>query len=926
MKIGDTRTLLRACTLALAMVLTSGCAKNDPSTFIASAKGYLDKSDYKSAVIQLKSALQVAPENAEARFLLGKALLGGGDPAAAETEVRKALDLRYPADDAYPLLAKTLLAQGQFQKVVSDLGSVRLTDKQAQADIGTALAGADLALGDVKAARATIDSALNINPKDPHALTLLARLDAMGNDMPSAVKNIDAALAAAPNDTDALILKSELLSAQGKRDEAIKTLEGAVAANTYATNARFLLVSLLVSSGQVDKAAVQLDAMKKMAPTEFRTLYSDALVSYARGNATYARDVIQKVLASAPDNVESLYLSGLINFQLGSFSVAEDALRRVVQKAPGEMNSSRMLALTYLRTGRPTQAIEVIEQVSQQRPNDPTLLRVAAEAYLAAGNTTRAAQLYERANSIDTNNVASKVRLAEVRVATGDSGKAMKDLESLSASDSTQYQADLALITQYVRRGDFDRALASMATLETKQPNNPLTYNVKGSIYMNMRDYKNARASFEKALQIDPNYFAAAHNLAQLDVQQRKPEDAKKRYEQMLAKDPKNEMLLLSLAELLGETRRPQEEVKAAIDRAITANPQSARARLAMIAYYSRLQDTRSALTTAQTAEASFKTDPTIVEALGVTQMAAGDTNQAIETFNHLVQLQPQSANALMRLADAQAATRDFNGATASLQKAVEVQPDLPAAWVALAKSFVIAGKPEGALDEAKKIQKDHPDKALGFALEGEVYAAQRKWPEAAVAYREGLAHEAIPLLAVRYYATLQNMGKTADAATVADKWIKENPKDVTMHLYMAERAQTDKDLKTAATHYRAALTIAPDNALTLNNLAWVLTELGDPKAKEYAERAYTAAPYTPSVVDTYGWSLLQGGEAAKGTEFLRTALSLDPSNDEIRMHVATALMKTGDKVGAKKELETLSKGAKTQPLRADAEKMLSGM
>ena len=47
------------------------------------------------------------------------------------------------------------------------------------------------------------------------------------------------------------------------------------------------------------------------------------------------------------------------------------------------------------------------------------------------------------------------------------------------------------------------------------------------------------------------------------------------------------------------------------------------------------------------------------------------------------------------------------------------------------------------------------------------------------------------------------------------------------MHLYLAEKAQNDKDLKTAATHYRAALTIAPDNALTLNNLAWVLSELG---------------------------------------------------------------------------------------------------
>ena len=62
MKIGNARTLLGASMMALAVILIAACSKNDPATFITSAKGYLDKSDYKSAVIQLKSALQVAPD------------------------------------------------------------------------------------------------------------------------------------------------------------------------------------------------------------------------------------------------------------------------------------------------------------------------------------------------------------------------------------------------------------------------------------------------------------------------------------------------------------------------------------------------------------------------------------------------------------------------------------------------------------------------------------------------------------------------------------------------------------------------------------------------------------------------------------------------------------------------------------------------
>ena len=58
----------------------------------------------------------------------------------------------------------------------------------------------------------------------------------------------------------------------------------------------------------------------------------------------------------------------------------------------------------------------------------------------------------------------------------------------------------------------------------------------------------------------------------------------------------------------------------------------------------------------------------------------------------------------------------------------------------------------------------------------------------------------------------------------------------------------------------------------------------------------------------------------------LQAALNLAPANNEIRLHLATAMIKTGDKVGARRELEALIKLEKTSPLRAYAEKLLSGI
>src|SRR5438552_7953617 len=148
------------CTAVLLASFLAACGKSDPSALITSAKAYLAKSDVKSGVIQLKTALQQAPDNAEARFLLGKVLLEAGDPVAAETEIRKALDLKYPRDEAYPLLAWALVNQGEFKKVTAEFRDPKVESNSAKASLATSLAIAYLALADLKNAGASVDAAL----------------------------------------------------------------------------------------------------------------------------------------------------------------------------------------------------------------------------------------------------------------------------------------------------------------------------------------------------------------------------------------------------------------------------------------------------------------------------------------------------------------------------------------------------------------------------------------------------------------------------------------------------------------------------------------------------------------------------------------------------------------------------------------------
>jgi len=344
-----------------------------------------------------------------------------------------------------------------------------------------------------------------------------------------------------------------------------------------------------------------------------------------------------------------------------------------------------------------------------------------------------------------------------------------------------------------------------------------------------------------------------------------------------------------------------------------------------LINYYENLRDPKSALEAAKAAQTAFPDDTQVMEAVGIAQRAAGQTDDALATFKRLVQLQPQNASALLRLADVEVARKDYSAAVATLRKAIDADPNQNRTLLALAKTFIISGHPEDAIAEARKLQKERPKSALGYALEGEVLAAQGKWPQAAAAYREAMAREPIPMLAVRRYETLLQVS-ASDASAFAAQWAKEHPKDVTLETFLGQQSLGRKDLRGAIAHYEAVIKIEPDNAVVLNNLAWALTETGDPRAREYAATAYRQAPFNPSVIDTLGWAEVQIGDAKRGVELLRAASNLAPSNVDIRLHLAKGLIKTGDKAEAKKALEPLSRLDAAAPARVEAEKLLTGL
>jgi len=302
-----------------------------------------------------------------------------------------------------------------------------------------------------------------------------------------------------------------------------------------------------------------------------------------------------------------------------------------------------------------------------------------------------------------------------------------------------------------------------------------------------------------------------------------------------------------------------------------------------------------------------------------------GDTNQALATYGRLANLLPTAAHPYLRMAEVQVGAKNKEGARNSLNKGLSLQPDSLQMQRALIMLDVDDKQFDAALAKARDIQKKQPKLNVGHVLEGDIHVMNKAWGQAATAYRAGLKAAPATDLAQRLHTVLQLDGKTGDANAFADSWLKSHPKDNTFRLFLAESANKRKDYSAAAAQYRTLLAVEPNNPALLNNLAWSLGQMKDPKALGYAEQADKLAPNQPAIMDTLGVLLVEQGNAERGLDLLSKALQQAPEAHAVRLNYARALLKAGKKAEARQELETLAKLGDKFP-QAEVTEMLKGL
>ena len=906
-KIKRTMTLTAmAAAIALGGGL-AGCGKADVQKLVAEAKQYEQKGEHKAAVIQLKNALQKDPDDRDARFLLGTIYLKTGDGPSAEKEIRKAVSLGMDATQALPELARSLLLQGQFQKLLDETQGA---DYKGNAVLASLRGSAYLALGKSEQARESLELALQARPDHPEALIGLARLALSQRDVAGANRLVEQATTKNPQHVEAWLFKGDLERAQNRVEEARAAYGQVLKIKPGDAAAHIARAYVEIGSGKLQEAQADIDAAKKSSPNGLLVFYTQALLDFSQKKHAAALESLQQVLRAAPEHMPSVLLAGAVQFALGSTEQAEQHLKKYLEQHPGNLYARKLLASALMKNGQTPRAIATLAPALKEDVRDAHLFMLAGEAHMQARDFTKANEYFEKANALAPNTALVHTALGMSRLGQGENERAIAELEKAASLDAKTPQAGILLIMTHLRQKEYDKALAAALRLEKEQPDNPIVHNLKGGVYVGRKEMANARASFEKAVALQPGYFAAVQNLAQLDMQNKQPEAAKKRYLALLEHDKKNLQAMLALASM-ALAQGNNEDVKAWLERAVADHPDAVQPAALLVGQYLRAGDKQKAVSFAAKLQSTHPNDAKFLGVLADTQLAAGDQRAALESFNKLAVLQPESAQVQYRIASTSLAMKDEVGAAAALKKSQQLDPEFMPAQLALAGIEVQKGRFEEALTIARQMQKKKSGQAMGHALEGDVLLAQKKHAQAVSAYERGAALEPSGLLFVKMHSALVQAGKGADADARMGQWLKDNPTDTRARLYLANYKLLSRQNKSAIEQLQAVVRLEPQNALALNNLAWALGEEKDPRALPYAEQAYKLAPENPAVLDTLGWMLAEKGELARGLPMLQKASGLAPASADIRYHYAQALAKSGDKGGARKEIEQLLVNAK---------------
>ncbi len=880
-----------------------------PDELLKRAQRSLDEGDFRAASIDLKKLLQAEPNNAEARYSLGVAMLEGGDAPSAVRELELAGGLGVPEERLAVPLARALLASRRYEDALQIIDPAEARDEAERRQLLIMRGDAHLGAGRAPEARAEFERALEIDSNDVSARLGLASALLETEGFAAAIREADTALARAPQDPRAhlvvatLYLRDRQFEAAAKAfDETVKLTDKDEADSNHVVALAGLCESQL-ALGRAEEADATVARLEQLAPESAVTLFMRARTQFIKGEYDPARTDLERILARDADNRPAQLLLGAVNYASGNLGQADMHLAAVLAADPDNNFARQLLAESRLRQSKPREALSVLEP-GGAGPNSALALALAGTARVQAGDLDAGLQYLERGAAAGSDDPGTVIQLAAGYIAAGRTETAIRILDALKAEGSAGYRRDLVLITAQLRSGDRAGAIDRALKLAAENPKAAEVQALVGGLLVSAGDNRQARARFERALQLEPKSAAAHLNLGKLDLLEGHPDQAEKRFQEALRLKPGEPAALVALAQAALAKGNREAAVKW-LETARQDNPLAVEPRVLLAQYFLSQRDLPRAEVLASEAIRIAPDNAAALNVLGVTLASAGRTRDGVDALNRAVAANPSSARAHISLASAYLAAGEAAQALSAARKALELAPgNVPSMAMVAALESARGNETEARrlLEEIRRIDPDYPPLAM---LEAEL-AMRSGNPKAAVKiYDAALAKSPTANLAVRAYAARRS-ARASNPLEPLESWLETHRNDARVRLIYADALAASGNVDAAVTNLEAVLRAEPDNVAALNNLSWLYHERGDSRALALARKAYELEPKSPQVADTLGWLLLAEDQVPDALRTLGEASALAPKVPDITYHYAAALARSGARPEAQRKLRTL--------------------
>ena len=409
-----------------------------------------------------------------------------------------------------------------------------------------------------------------------------------------------------------------------------------------------------------------------------------------------------------------------------------------------------------------------------------------------------------------------------------------------------------------------------------------------------------AAASYEKAIELLPDQKALYVGLAQIYNQLQNHDREIATYKKALEFSPNSVELLDPLSRALGNARRYPEAIEVQ-KQVVQQKPDDAEAHYRLGYLYHSAHDYSNAVT-AYLQATHLK--PDYADAYYSMARAYSSLRRdadAVSTYLHIAELKPQFPrlqNVYVELAQTYLRMQRFSEAQEAANKAIEINPKFGGAYATSGTAYRLMGRFEDAIATFKKgISVDPSDWRLHGSL-GEVYIGTEQFTLAEAEFRESLRIYDYP---GTYYAlalALDKQKRTAEAETVLSDGVKKSPRDANLRVMFGSFLNQHDKTAEAEAQYNEVLKLAPNNALALNNLGYLLVERGVrlEEALKMIQRAVDASPNNGAYLDSLGWAYFKLGKFDDAERYLTQAARLYIGSATVQEHLGDVYDRLGKK------------------------------